>query len=182
MRYVFWLAVCCLFLLSCKSDSVVTNDAQSISGRTTIDSRSEYGFSFARGTPQSFPYVPLQDSVDDFFSAIETDSSGPTPIGICFGANGTLHMFHLVGWPSTSDSARSFFQALSGITDTSFLETTCGYGIGGTGAITRSNQIWSVQTHQNKFAKMLIVSDTTVSNYLQVTFDWVYQPSGSRRF
>ena len=182
LRYAFWLTVCCLVHLSCKSDSVGTNDSQSISGRTTIDSKSQYGFSFARGTAQSFPYVPQQDSVNDFFSAIETGPSGPTPIAICFGANGTLNMFHLVRWPSTSDSARSFFQGLSEIADTSFIETTCGWGFGSTATITKANQIWSVQTRGNKFAKMLIVRDTAVSNYLQVTFDWVYQPSGNRRF
>ena len=180
MRYVLWLAVCSLVFLSCKSDTVGTNGLQSVSGRTTMDSRSVSGFSFARGAVQSFPFVPNEDSVNDFYSGIETDPSGPTPIGLCFSALYNSRMFHLVRWPSTSDSARSFFEALAEITDTAFIQNTCGQDFDTT--ITKTNQIWSVQTRQNRFAKMLIVSDTVVSNFLQVTFDWVYQPSGSRRF
>jgi hypothetical protein len=180
MRYTLWVTVFSLVFLSCKSDTVGTNGSQSASGRTIMDSRSTYGFSFARGVVQSFPYVPNIDSVNDFYSFGETDPSGPIYIGLCFSAPYNSRMFHLVHWPSTPDSARSAFEALSEITDTAFIQNTCGESVGSTN--TKANQVWSVRTRQNKFAKMLIVSDTIVSNYLQVTFDWVYQPDGSRRF
>lgn len=173
MRNILCLTICTLVFLSCKSETVGTSGSQSISGRTTIDSTSGYGFSFARGTPQQIPPFPIQDSVDDFNAGFVETGSDPTPIGLCFEGY-TSHMFHLVRSLGTPDSARTLFQTLSEISDTMFIQGTCG--------ITKANQIWSVQTRQNKFAKMLIVTDTSMANHLQITFDWVYQPSGSRRF
>ena len=183
MRYALCLIVCALVFLSCKSDTVGTNGVQSVSGRTTLNSASGYGFSFARGTSQPIPPSPVRDSVDDFDGGFVETGDDPTPIGLCFGGY-TSHMFHLVRWFTTYDSARAFYQALSEITDTSFTHNTCGNnGLpGSTGPSMKANQIWSALTRQDKFAKMLIVSDTIISNRLQVTFDWVYQLNGSRRF
>lgn len=179
MRYVFCLTVCTIVFLSCKSDTAGTSGSHGVFGRTTIDSTTGYGFSFARGTPQPVPPFPTYDSVDDFNAGYIETRWDPTPIALCFRGY-TEHMFHLVRQFSTYDSARSFFQSLAEVTDTSFLGTTCqGSDLE---PMTRANQIWSVVTRQNKFAKMLIVIDTNLSNHLQVTFDWEYQPTGSRRF
>jgi len=179
MRYSILITVCALTFMACKSNTVGTNGSQSISGRTTIDSTSGYGFSFARGTPQPIPPFPIQDSVDDFNGGyIVTDETGPEAIGLCF-AGYTKNMFHLARGFSTSDSARKFFLALSEIADTDFIQTTCGgFNVNRTDPVIKVNQIWSVQTRHNKFAKILILNDTTGT----VTFDWIYQPSGSRQF
>jgi hypothetical protein len=173
------VTVCALVFLSCKSDTAGPIGVQSISGRTTIDSTTGYGFSFARGTPQPVPQLPTQDSVDDFDAGYNiTSSGGPTVIGVCFWGY-TENMFHLVRWFGTSDSAQTFFSALSEIADTSFIQNTCGgFELNDTNTVMRVNQIWSVQTRHGKFAKMLILNDTAHT----VTIDWVYQPSGSRRF
>ena len=177
------MAGCVLIFLSCKTDTVGTNGSNSISRRTTIDSTSGYGFSFDRGSPQRIPAYPIPDTVDDFDAGfVITSESGPEPLGLCFSGY-TDQMFHLVHGFSTFDSARTFFVALSEITDTSFIQNTCGgFGVAHTDPVIRVNQVWSIQTRQNKFAKMLIVTDTIVANHPQVTFDWVYQPSGSRQF
>jgi hypothetical protein len=165
---------------SCKSDTVEPSGPHSISGRTTITSTTGYGFSFARGTPQPTPPFPQIDSVDDFDAGhVLTTPDGPEPIGLCFSGY-TSNMFHLVGNFSTLDSARAFFLELSEITDTSFIQNTCGgiQGFGDPGPVVAARQIWSVQTRENRYAKMLILQDTVGT----VTFDWVYQPTGSRRF
>lgn len=186
MQYSACLIVCALSMMSCKSDNVGPSASQSDSGTTTIDSKHRYVFSFVRGGAEILN-PPAQDSLADFDAGfVETGPNGPEPIGICF-LGYTQQMFHLVHSFGTLDSARRFFQAMSTIADTGFVPGTCGFDVQNPGQGARANQVWSIQTRQNKFAKMLILSNmgfnpNTDSAYAEITIDWVYQPSGSRTF
>jgi hypothetical protein len=186
MRYFVCLTLCAMSILSCKSDNVGPIGSQSVSGTTAINSKHRYVFSFVRGGAEILN-PPNLDSLADFDAGfIETGPNGPEPIGICF-VGYTQQMFHLVRSFAALDSARTFFQDMFTVADTSFVVGTCGSDVQNQGQGARANQVWSIKTRQNKFAKMLILSNmgfnpNTDSAYAEITFDWVYQPSGSRTF
>jgi hypothetical protein len=113
---------------------------------------------------------------------VQINDSGKI-VGVFFGQpDSLLPAFRLFRQFSSIDSARSYFQSLSEIPDTSYLDLASLVSVG---------QVWAVKTRRTTFAKILIRHTEAYADssnpgaptpYGEATFDWVYQPNGTRRF
>ena len=90
--------------------------------------------------------------------------------------------FRLLRQYNVLDSAVVFYQSLSQLPDTTYTDLAIP---------TRANQVWAVTTRENKFAKILIrntiaYADSSTTNaptpFGEATFDWTFQPNGTRQF
>ena len=104
-------------------------------------------------------------------------------MGVFFSSVDITPTFSLIAEKSTPDSSRTIFDGLKEIPVTTFFE--------GLAIPVRENQIWAIKTRENKYAKILILEtmaflDSTNSAgptpLGEATFDWIFQPNGSRQF
>ena len=104
-------------------------------------------------------------------------------LGVFFSSVDITPTFSLIAEKSTPDSSRTIFDGLKEIPVTTFFE--------GLAIPVRENQIWAIKTRENKYAKILILEtmaflDSTNSAgptpLGEATFDWIFQPNGSRQF
>jgi len=163
-----------------------------LSGRAVIDASVRVdqqghlyseGFSFSRGAP-----VTLQNSQGiaiDFFLAYSTGVSGEFQ-GYMLGEPTFSPRFFHVGYAGTLEEARALFQSTTCVPDDAHFEKIAG--------TVGPYDVWVVKTHDGKFGKILIVDAFFCStehdsagiaverSYAEITFDWQYQPNGSRCF
>lgn len=134
------------------------------------------GFSFSSGKAITLPYN--DDIIPDLFVLAHIAEDG-TVLGVFFAADSLRPAFNLRKNFSDPDSAEIFFNDLSEAPDSGYQSLAIPVNI---------NQVWTVKTHDNKYAKILIIyteayQDTAAMNYhLEATFRWKYQPDGSRFF
>ena len=154
------------------------------SGQATISTNYKdfkpYGFSFSQGT--SIQYPNTQNIFPDFAVLVNIDLNGNV-LGVFFSSVDSIRpTFNLVKQFSQNDSARVFFDNLIEAPDSNYSDLALPVIV---------NQIWAVKTSDNKFGKILILdthayTDTLDPNspitYGEATFNWVYQPNGSRIF
>jgi hypothetical protein len=133
------------------------------------------GFSFSNGKAISLPY---NDIIPDLFVLAHIAEDGSL-LGVYFAADSLRHAFKRIKNFSNPDSAESFFNNLSEAPDSGYQNLALPVN---------SYQVWTVKTHDNKYAKILIIyteayRDTAALNFhLEATFRWKYQPDGSRFF
>jgi len=167
----------------CKDDGMGPGPTPT-SGRATIDSRyvnnQTSGFSFDQAGIVRFPNS--QGTRPDMFLLVQSNETGRV-VGVFFArADSLVPSFRLLRQFVALDSAQSYFQGLGEIPDTTYVDLALPVSVG---------QIWAVKTRRTTFAKLLIrhtlaYADSSVPGvptpYGEATFDWVYQPDGTRRF
>jgi len=168
-----------LGLMSCG----VGTDPTPSSGETDIQfstgSDHGTGFSFSKGERIDLPNP--SETKADFIIEFQTSEDG-TLQGL-FLSTASLHpAFTLKARPETIESAQTYFDKLTQITDTSFIDLALSLD---------ENQVWGMKTLNNKYAKILIevadaTADTTDQQVVQFTghlkMKWAWQPDGSRQF
>lgn len=153
------------------------------SGRATVNNRTvnqtTSGFSFSHAANISFPNP--SGVVPDIAVFVQTGQSGNI-VGVYLARpDSLLPAFRLLRGFGSIDSASQYFQALREIPDTTYLDVALPVTVG---------EIWAVITRDNKYARILIRNTTayvdsstgTRTLYGETTFDWAYQPDGTRRF
>ena len=177
------LPILVLFCLSCSEGIIVDHGQKPTFGKVTLttiykDGKTT-GFSFSEANIVKYPNS--QGIIPDITVNVQTNEYGD-PIGTFLTPVNLEPTFLLKYWPSTMDSAMAYYDTLSFISDTSFSDLAIPV---------LENQVWAVNTHDWKFAKILITSSfafTDSSNinnitlYGEITFKWKYQPDGSWHF
>jgi hypothetical protein len=169
-------------IVSCNDDNVISNNDLP-SGRATLASKvvnfKAIGFSFAKGDT-----VIVSSSSTfkaDIITLAQTNVQGQS-IGVFMGPITARPTFRLMYESTLFDSSKTYFQNLREFSDSTY--ATLAIPV-------RMNQVWLIKTHDDKFAKMLTVNtvaydDSSKSSaptpYGEITFDWVYQPSGEQKF
>ena len=167
----------------CKDDGTGPGPTPT-SGRATIDSRylnnQASGFSFDQAGIVRFPNS--QGALPDISVLVQMNDSGRV-VGVFFARPDSLvPLFRLLSQFATLDSAQSYFQSLGEIPDTTYVDLALPVSVG---------QIWVVKTRRTTFAKILTRHTLAYVDssgpgaptpYGEATFDWVYQPNGTRRF
>lgn len=154
------------------------------SGTATIDSRvvnyQASGFSFDQAA-----VVKISNSSDilpDIQLLVNMNQTGDI-LGVYLARpDSIVPSFRLLRRFSTLDSAQSYFDNLGEIPDTTYEDLALPVNVA---------EVWAVKTSRNTFAKILItqtVAYMDTSNpsaptpYGQATFNWSYQPNGTRVF
>jgi hypothetical protein len=140
--------------------------------------REQIGFNFTRREN-----IRFSGSVTDTLAEIVTGSSSPS-MTYLWSPGDTLvrRAFRFVSHNPDSEAAEAEFNRLLSAPDS-------GYDVGAD--TVQRGQIWIVQTPARHFAKILIrdvvvtLEDVQRGAYVlrtEVTFDWVYQPNGTKGF
>ena len=170
------------FWAGCKNDETAPTPTPT-SGSATVNTLSVNntvsGFSFSRAGSISFPNQA--GVVPDMIALVQTGPSANDLSVYLARPDTLLPSFRLLREFGSIDSASQYFRALTELPDTTYLERALPL---------KSSQIWAVKTRESKFARILIRStlafvDTsggTRTLYGQTTFDWAYQPDGTRIF
>jgi hypothetical protein len=154
------------------------------SGRATIDSRyvnsQASGFSFDQAGVVRFPSP--QGNLPDICVSVQMNNPGEI-VGVYLTRPDSLvPTFRLLRQFVTIDSAESYFQGLAEIPDTTYVALAIP---------TSEGQVWAVKTRRTTFAKVLVRHTLAYADssgqgaptpYGEATFDWAYQPNGTRQF
>lgn len=172
-----------IFWSGCKDDETGPSPTPT-SGTATVDGRyvnnQASGFSFDQAAIVKFPNS--KGLVPDLIVLVQMNETGAI-LGVFFARPDSLaSAFQLLRQFTSFESAHSYFQDLAEIPDTTYVDLALPVRVG---------QVWAVKTRRNTFAKILIrqtVAYADSSNpsaptpYGEATFDWAYQPNGSRQF
>jgi len=145
------------------------------SERILTDTYRSTGFSFEEG--KIVPYPPVGGVVPDIVVTNETDLEGNIT-GANFTSPNNLIAFHLEASFSTLTEALAWYEGYNEVTATDFSALA--------NQLT-PYQVWTVQTTTQKYAKLVIKNieiktDSPVSDYIAVTYEFQYQPDGSKIF
>lgn len=157
-----------LSLVSCGKD-----DSGETSGTVTINNERfmsqtyyVYGFLFSKGEIVATTATTPPD--------ITVDTDGTN---ILFQANNYEPSFHKAGEYSDAVAAKAAFDNLKTV------EVTVWEGLA---TPLKENQVWIYRSGSECYAKLRIVSILAEvrneRNYVECTFDWVYQPDGTTTF
>lgn len=177
MRSILTILFLIVLFSGCKEDKSTEPVVNAVtSGSVAIDTRRlPTGFSFSRGDTISTPNAT--NILPDFEFYVKT-ANDPRPLGVHFvGARPYFKpTFNFKRFFSTLDSANAYFEAIREVTDTAFaveifFEST-------------PYQIYTVKTFDEKFAKILITKNgpNADTSYATCSFEWMYQPNGTRSF
>jgi hypothetical protein len=186
MKTIFFATILAAAVLvgACSNGGTGT-DLPPTSGTATIDSRvvnnQGSGFSFVQAAIIKFPNS--SKIFPDIEVLVNISQTGGV-IGVYFARPDSLLLpaFQLLRRFSVLDSARSYFNNLGEIPDTTYEELALPVEVG---------DVWAVKTRRSTYAKILItqtVAYTDSTNpsaptpFGQATFDWSYQPNGARIF
>jgi hypothetical protein len=178
MKSIVFFSLAALLFLNYGCNSSIEPTPPLNAGRVTVTSKSA-GFSFSQA--KVIPFPPPSNLLPDLAVLVQIDNVGAI-LGVFFSTSDLRPAFQLVRQPSTADSARIFFEALAVVPDAPFQDLAIPV---------RSNQIWAIKTRENKYAKILVLNTAAYADstnpsvptpYGEATFDWVFQPNGSRQF
>lgn len=172
-----------IFVLNNGCDESVAPTPINTSGETSITSKvvdnKTKGFSFQQGGLIDYPNS--QNIMPDMMLLVHINSENVIS-GVFFSPPNNQPSFRLLAQINDADSARNYFSELSELPDTTYNLLALPL---------KENQIWAVKTHDEKYAKILIINaeaylDSTIHNsptpYGEALFRWKYQPNGSRLF
>jgi hypothetical protein len=188
VKRVLLVPLVVLSLIGCGSETSTCPESSPTSGTVTLSSEitethgtlQGTGFLFSRGSAISVPNS--EGLTPDMLVMMLTDDQD-TYLGPALVAPELRPMFCRLLSAPDADSARAAFESLHEVPD------VCGELM----AEVEVNEIWAVVTAAGKHAKLLVlqssfVCDTTFVDSTQVTdavarvtFEWVYQASGSRQ-
>ena len=175
MRKIIIISVLLGFFMACeKDDSGIKNSGEAIltSERILTDTYRSVGFSFKEG--KNVPFPAIGGVVPDIVVTNETDIEGNIT-GANFTCPNNLLAFHLEGSYSSLPEALTAFNEYKEVTTEDF--SPLAYMV-------VHYQVWTVQTAEQKFAKLVIKNiqiktDSPVSDYIEVTIEYQYQPDGT---
>ena len=178
-KTIYVLGLALTVLLGCEDGDIeIKYEGEAVFTSERILSGGQYvasGFSFEKG--ENIPYTLTGSSIPDIIVSNETDVNNNI-LGAVLNSPGNEEAFRLYSsYPSTKE-AESAFNEYVQVADTAF--TSLALEING-------NQLWTFQTSGRKYAKilvreMLIISDPTVSDYIEIKVSYKYQPDGSKQF
>jgi len=132
------------------------------------------GFSFEK--EKNVPYPITTDVIPDLVVThlIDLDDN----VIVTFTSPKNQEAFYLNQTFSSANEAKIWFDNYSEAPESGYLPLADSVQI---------NQVWTIQTIDKKYAKLLIkkivlMSDNPVANYVNVTVDYKYQPDGTRIF
>lgn len=173
-RYILYIAALFVLLCSCSKSDNLTSGAAYIDNKL-YGSGPYYslGFTFDGGKKVSTLANPGPDIT------IEAGSVAKSTTVVAFlSSNNFNPSFYLAGQYPTAELADAAFKSL----------TSVGTGLTWTdlGTPLNKNQVWIFKTEDEKYAKLLIVSDSLNTDldpdFASCTFKWVFQPDGSTTF
>ena len=186
MKVIFFATIVTdAVLVGACSNGGTGTDLPPTSGTATIDSRvvnnQGSGFSFDQAAIIKFP--GSSNTFPDIEVLVNINQTGGV-IGVCFARPDSLLLpaFQLLRRFSVLDSARSYFNNLGEIPDTTYEELALPVEVG---------DVWAVKTRRSRFAKILIMQTVAYMDssnrsaptpFGQATFDWSYQPNGTMVF
>jgi hypothetical protein len=182
-----------LAVLACSGDGPNCPDSCRLpSGRAVVDASVRVdeqghlyfqGFSFCEGSVVRVPSNQWQEP--DFLVMFMTGSQGDIQ-GLLLVQPDLIPAFHHVDTGETPEEGRIAFDGTICIPADAYLESL--------GGPVRPYQVWAIKTHGGKFGKILVTDTffcsqshdsagiTITRSYGEITFDWQYQPDGSRCF
>lgn len=166
------------FIVACeKGDNNNKNTGEVIltSERILTDTYRSVGFSFREG--KNVPFPAIGGIVPDIVVINDTDIENNITDAI-FTCPNNLLAFHLEGSFNSLPEALARFNEYKEVTAEDFsalANPVINY------------QVWTVQTTEQKFAKIVIKNiqiktDSPVSDYIEVTVEYQYQPDGTKIF
>ena len=178
MKKISGLTILLCILTACeKRDGGVKNSGEVVlsSERILTDTYRSTGFSFKEG--KIVPYPPVGGVVPDIVVVNETDVENNIT-GADFSSPNNLMAFYKDSSFSSLDKALKWFNEYKEVTAVDFLPLATNLAL---------YQVWTVQTTGQKYAKLVIKdieikTDSPVSDYIEVTIEYKYQPDGSRVF
>jgi len=177
MRKLKIISAITVFLISCETgDNTNKNYGEAVltTERILTDTYRSVGFSFREGRNVPFPVTP-GGIVPDIIVTNETDIEGNIT-GANFTSSNNNPAFHLEGTFRTLTEALAWFDQYTEVTTEDFSALA---------NLVACNQVWTIQTVNQKYAKLVIKdiqikTDSPVSDYVEVTVEYYYQPDGSR--
>ena len=170
------------FFVGCNGDNVGPNNGVT-PARSTLTTKSvnnhAVGFSFATG--EVVPILNSSTVQADMSTLVQLNDTGKI-MGVFLSAIPFRQAFRLMYESTNMDSSKIFFEHLKDFPDSTLSDLAIPV---------RANQVWIVKTHDDKYAKILVINtlaydDNAVPSaptlYGEVTFDWIYQPSGEHKF
>lgn len=123
--------------------------------------------------------VPDLNNQTDIISVLSDYDVNFNPLRIFFITNNYKNSFFRYGEYADSQAAENAFDALTQFAEPQWSET---------GDSVRVNQIWLYRTSSSSYAKLRIINTILEKRadmqdpYAECTFEWVYQPDGSKTF
>jgi len=179
MRKVYYyLFIVTVIFGSCSKDE----DKQKIEGEVILSSEkvkqgSEYntiGFSFEKG--ENVPYPITTDAIPDLVVTHFVDLEDN--LIVTFTSPNNQEAFYLNQTFSSASEAQTWYDNYYEAIESGYVSLANEIKI---------NQVWTVQTINKKYAKLLIkkiqlLNDSPVADYVEVTAYYKYQPDGTRIF
>lgn len=178
MKKIYYLLISCILFVSCTKDE----DKPKYEGEVILssekvkqgDAYNALGFSFEKGENVPYPFTSnlIPDLVVTHYMDLDSN------LIVTFTSPNNQEAFYLNQTFSSSNEAKSWYDSYLVVTATSFISLA---------ETIKINQVWSVQTINKKYAKLLIkeiklMKDSPVADYVEVKVDYKYQPDGSRNF
>jgi len=178
MRKILILTLFIGVIMACENvDNENKNTGEVIltSERILTDTYRSVGFSFNEG--KNVPFPAVGGVVPDIVVTNETDIEGNIT-GANFACPNNQFAFHLEGSFTSLPEALSWYYEFDEVTAEDFLPLA---------NPVIHFQVWTVQIATQKFAKLVIKSiqiktDSPVSDYIEVTIEYQYQPDGTKIF
>jgi hypothetical protein len=178
MKRLFIIPLFAALIMACESgENGIKNSGEVIltSERILTDTYRSVGFSFKEG--KNVPFPAVGGVVPDIVVTNETDLEGNIT-GAIFTSPNNLLAFHMEG------SFNSFTEALNRYNE--YKEVTAEDFTALANPVIQY-QLWTMRTAEQKFAKLVvkdirIKTDSPVSDYIEVTIEYQYQPDGTAVF
>jgi len=135
-----------------------------------------YGYSFEEG---DFLPFPSTGGIQPDIVVIDNTDHNNNIIGAVLSSPDNQEAFHLNGSFDTAESAESFYNSYLEVGDSAFTELA---------ENVTYNQVWTVKTTSDKYAKLLIKDvvikqdNLAASDYIEIRIAYHYQPDGSKSF
>ncbi len=181
-RIKFIIIVSLLIYMGC--DNSIEHAKSKTAGEITLNN-DEYNskiFGFSFSTADLIEYPNSESLTPDIILMAELDGNGNTKSIYLSSCMQTKQSFILMEQFSDLESAENYFYTLSEASED-------GYEI--YALQVKEYQVWSVKTVDDKYGKILILNTErdenilkpiSTNSYGEVTFRWVYQPNGSKKF
>lgn len=178
MKYsIVFCLLACFILPGCKKeDKPVYSGIMTINNKRVGVSPTFYIEGFHVPTGKKVPDLNNQIDIISVLSAYDVNFN---PLKLFFATNNFRNSFYRYGQYGDARAAENAFNSLTEFTEPQWTEIGDSVGI---------NQIWLYRTSDSKYAKLRIISTILEKRtdmqdpYAECTFEWVFQPDGSKTF